>query len=117
MKLITGKETEYEEYKAKNNDPYGGEVVRYSEAWADLMEKSIEAGQTVEQCAKESSSKADTSGITGFMYGCAVKGLAYFWQHGEALRCWHNLDCQISDEGEKLNQSGGVLNPAILNIG
>jgi hypothetical protein len=51
------------------------------------------------------------------MYGCAVQGLAYFWEHGEELRQWHNLDTQIKDEGEQANKSGGVLNPAILTIG
>lgn len=58
-----------------------------------------------------------TEGITGFMYGCAVSALAHFWAHGEALRRWHNLDTQIGTEGEKANESGGVLNPALLNIG
>jgi hypothetical protein len=39
------------------------------------------------------------------------------WKHGEALRLWHNLKTQIRDEGEKANESGGVLNPACLSIG
>lgn len=50
------------------------------------------------------------------MYGCAVSALAKFWVHGEQLRIWHNLDIQIGNEGEKANESGGVLNPALLNI-
>lgn len=28
-----------------------------------------------------------------------------------------NLDMQIQDEGERANESGGVLNPALLNLG
>lgn len=117
MKLKAGTEQEYADYKAKNTDPYGAEVVRYGEAWADLMETHMANGQKLADCAKLASHEADTDGITGFMYGCAVKALAHFWEHGEALRLWHNLDAQINDEGVKANESGGVLNPAILNIG
>jgi hypothetical protein len=51
------------------------------------------------------------------MYGCAVSILAKCWQHGDQLRRWHNLKTQIRDEGERANESGGVLNPALLNIG
>lgn len=60
---------------------------------------------------------ANTDGITGFMYGCAVSGLAKFWKHGEQLRRWHNKDSQLGTEGDEANESGGVLNPAILTIG
>jgi hypothetical protein len=117
MKLKIGIEKEYADYKAKNTDPYGGEVVRYSEAWADLMETRMRGGDTIAECAKATAHKADNNGgITGFMYGCAVSALAKFWEHGEELRRWHNLDAQLNDEGVKANRSGGVLNPALLNI-
>ena len=43
--------------------------------------------------------------------------LAQCWVHGEALRRWHNRDTQIGTEGDKANESGGVLNPALLTIG
>jgi hypothetical protein len=35
----------------------------------------------------------------------------------EELRRWHNLRTQIGDEGEKANEDGGVLNPALLRVG
>jgi hypothetical protein len=63
------------------------------------------------------SHEADTDGITGFMYGCAVQAIAHFWVHGEELRCWHNLKTQIHQEGEKANLSGTVLNPAVIVVG
>jgi len=53
----------------------------------------------------------------GFMYGCAVSTLAKFWEFGEDLRRWSNLDMQIGHEGEKANADGGVLNPALISIG
>lgn len=117
MQVKPGLETKYADYKAKNSDPYGAGVVDYETRWADAMEAEIAKGRSVAECAKETSHAANTDGITGFMYGCAVNSLSHFWIHGDELRRWHNLDCQIGDEGEKANQSGGVLNPAVLNIG
>ena len=56
-------------------------------------------------------------GITGFQYGWAVAQLAHHWTHGEALRRWHNRATQIGTEGDKANETGGTLNPALLSIG
>ncbi len=117
MKIKSGTEEQYAEYKVKNSDPYGGAVVQYAERWADQMESKLAEGSAVPAIAKETSHSADTEGITGFMYGCAVQSLSNFWEHGEELRRWHNLDTQIGTEGEAANESGGTLNPAILNIG
>lgn len=108
---------EWEKGLALNQDPYGGEVYRYAEAWADLMEARMADGEALENCAEQASHDADTEGLTGFMYGCAVQVLSAVWEHGEALRRWHNIDTQLQDEGEKANASGGVLNPALLNLG
>ena len=98
----------YEEWKANNTDPYGSTVFRYAERWADMMEERITKGEKIEDIAKELSHKADTEGITGFMYGCAVSILSQCWEYGEELRKWHN---------KKYNYNGdGVVNPAILKI-
>jgi len=117
MKLVEGLEREYQEYKEKNSDFYGSGVIRYSEAWANLMEQKMTEGAELKNIAEQTSHDADTEGITGFMFGCAVSALSHFWQHGEELRRWHNLDIQIGDEGEKANETGGVLNPALLSVG
>lgn len=103
--------------KANNTDAYGREVLRYAEAWADLMETDTVSGLPLAEVAERRSHDADTNGITGFMYGCAVVQLAACWEHGEELRRWHNLKTQIGQEGESANESGGVLNPALLSIG
>jgi hypothetical protein len=125
MKIKPDLETQYEYYKSINSDPYGGGVVKFAERWADLMEKQIPEESTVPQTmgilvrdefAKNTSHEADTEGITGFMYGCAVSSLAKFWVHGEALRRWHNKDTQLGTEGDQANENGGVLNPAVINI-
>lgn len=100
-----------------NQDGYGSGVVRFAERWARLMQQRMSNGETIQDCAEDMSRLADSEGITGFMYGCAVHALANLWIHGEELRRWHNLDTQIGTEGETANENGGVLNPAILNIG
>lgn len=102
---------------AINDDPYGSGVVRYAERWADAMEGELTKGAALADVAESTSRSADTEGITGYMYGCAVGILAQVWEHGEALRRWHNVATQIGDEGERANASGGVLNPALLSIG
>lgn len=110
--------------KLQSNDAYSYACVRYAVAWARLMESRGELAQEpterdaqqIAQIAKNCSHEADTEGITGFMYGAAVSMLSRFWTHGEALRRWHNKDTQIGTEGDKANESGGVLNPAILSM-
>ena len=99
-----------------NTDPYGAAVIRYAERWADMMEQRLADGEKLADIADETSHAADTEGITGFMYGAAVSVLAGVWEHGEKLRRWHNCDVQIGDEGDSANESGGVLNPALLKV-
>lgn len=101
----------------KNQDPYGAACMTYAERWARLMEGQMNKGKKIAECAEEMSSLADEEGITGFMYGVAVSMLAKAWVHGEALRLWHNIKTQIGHEGEAANETGGTLNPALLNIG
>lgn len=104
--------------KLQDNNPGGyGDVVAYAERWARLMQAEMANGQNLEDVAGTMSEEADLEGITGLMYGCAVSTLAHYWKHGERLRRWHNLKTQIGSEGEKANESGGVLNPALLVIG
>lgn len=106
----------WKEFVDKNKDPYGSACVEYADSWARLMQAEFAKGKKIADCAKETSYQLGFLGITGFMYGCAVSMLAKCWKHGEALRMWHNLDTQIKDEGERANEDGGVLNPALLSI-
>lgn len=114
MELIN--EKEYTDWKGNNEDPYGSAVFRYLENWANLMETQMQKGESLEDIAEQTSHQADTEGMTGFMYGIAVAVLAKCWVHGERLRCWHNLHTQIGTEGERANEEGKVLNPAMINI-
>lgn len=115
--MPTWKDAEgWQKSRDANTDPYGKAGLDYAEQWADLMENAMSNGAKLVDIAKDTSHQADTDGITGFMYGCAVSLLSQCWEHGEALRQWHNLDTQLGTEGEKANESGGTLNPALLNI-
>ncbi len=88
MKVVD--EKVYEDWKAKNTDGYGSGVFRYAEKWANMMEEAIENGAKLEDVAQKLSHDADTEGITGFMYGCAVSILSQCWVYGEELKVWHN---------------------------
>lgn len=119
MKIKEGMEQERAEYEAKNSgDPYSRGVIDYELAWAAAMEAQIAQGKTVAEIAKEASRTADTEGITGFMYGCAVQGLAHTWAHGAELLKWHNRE-YIDDEAkaDAATARGGCVNPAIITIG
>lgn len=109
MKLNPGMEQEYEQFVGVNSrDGYSHGVIRYAERWAGLMEAVIAGGSTVAEAAATTEHQADTEGITGFQYGCAVNALAHFWAHGEDLRQWHNH--KYDYEGQ------GTVNPAILTL-
>jgi len=101
-------------YLDNNQDGYGGGVISYAERWARLMQLEMDNGSNLEEIAEATSYEADIDGITGFMYGAAVATLAWCWKYGEQLRCWHNLKTQYGNEGEIANETGGVLNPAVL---
>lgn len=91
LAIVAGKEGEYAGYVAANSkDGYSRGVVDYAEYWAKLMQKEIATGRQVHEIADECQKPLGFLGITGFMYGCAVKALAHFWIHGEDLRKWHN---------------------------
>ena len=98
----------WEKFVTINNDLYGSGVVRYAERWANMMEQEMESGKSLIDIADATSHKADTEGITGYMYGCAVSILSQVWEHGEELRKWHNKE--YGYEGD------GTVNPAIITI-
>ncbi len=77
------------------------------------MEAEINKSNDVMKCfadnADRLSREADTEGITGFMYGCAVSILSQYWEYGEYLRKWHNKKYDYD--------GGGAVNPAVMTVG
>ena len=112
MKIKKGMEEKYQEGYNNNLDAYGHGVYTYLERWADSMEELINNGKdpadVIKEDAERLSSIADTEGITGFMYGCAVSILSQVWEYGELLRVWHNSQYKYLGDG--------CVNPAMLTI-
>lgn len=113
MKILEGREQDYKDWLDKNTDPYGRGCFTYAERWAEMMENLIESStdepmKVIVDNADRLSHEADTEGITGFMYGCAVSILSQCWKYGEELRKWHNKEYNY--EGD------GVVNPAVLTV-
>lgn len=98
----------YEFIRNNRHDQHSSSVLRYMNRWAAMMETEIAGGATIAEAAERTNHTADTEGITGFMYGHAVRGLCNYWQHGEELRQWHNQ--QYGYNGD------GLINPAIIRI-
>jgi len=113
--MQTNDQKEWDDWKAKNTDPYGGRIMEFAEDWANLMEARMVKGEKLEDIAKETSREADTDGITGFMYGAAVQSLSICWKHGEKLRIWHNAEHGVESTTTS-KKNTGVVNPAILTI-
>ena len=108
MRIKKNKEKEFEICVEINSDCYSKFVIDYMIRWANMMEERISNGEKIDSIAEETSRKADTDRITGFMYGCAVNLLSQFWEYGEELRNWHNR--QYGYEGD------GTVNPAIMAV-
>jgi hypothetical protein len=98
-----------------SKDQYSNGVVMYSQWWARLMQQAMDKGAKLEDIAESTSSEAGVEGITGFMYGATVNALAHCWKYGDQLRRWHNS--KYGKQGEKANEAGGTINPAVLVIG
>lgn len=110
IQIKAEEEEAYRAYVQTNSgDGYSLGVLRYMERWGKMMEDAIAQGDTVAAAAERTWREADTEGITGFMYGCAVSGLSAFWRYGDELRDWHNRKYEYS--------GSGVVNPAVLVVG
>ena len=103
-----GKEAEYQAFKEENaSDFYAAGIFQFAECWGGMMEQELGDGFTVAEAAVKTEHQAYT-GITEYMYGCAVNVLSDFWEHGEELWQWHNLKYDF--------EGIGVINPAVLKI-
>ena len=110
MKVKEGKVIEYIKFvEANSHDGYSKAVVDFMHRWANLMDEQIASGKEIPEIADKTSNDADTEGITGFMYGCAVNALSQLWEYGEELRKWHNKEYKYDGDG--------CVNPAVFSVG
>lgn len=99
----------YEKDKKEcNEDYYSRSVVIFAERWADLMEKELGEGSKIKDIALDLSHKADTVGISGFMYNMAIVFLSKHWVYGKELVDWHNS--KYGYKGED------IVNSSIISI-
>ena len=95
MEIIKGKEQIYKDWYNKNKDPYGRACFSYAERWAEMMEKAIDESEydtvaAIALNAERLSHEANTEGITGYMYQCAISILSSCWIYGKELEKWNN---------------------------
>lgn len=104
MKIKLGMEQEYINYvKINSHDHYSKEVVDIGERWAILMEKQMAEGKKIADIADTTIHEVNSKDITIFMYKCVISALIQFWEHGEILKLWHNLNMQIDGENEEVS--------------
>ncbi len=105
MKIIKGKEEEYQKYHDVNQDD------DYSKACitaGEVFMKALDEGKSCD-AAEEEMCKAE-AGLTGFMVSMIMKAAAHFHERGEEVRLWWN-------EKNGVKSDHRIVNTAILNIG
>ena len=104
----------WESYEKANTDPYSKACVDVAREVMRLLDEreSFDPHDII----READKNIEAGGVTGFMAGAAAQMVSKCHSRGEEFRRAWNLDTQIGDEGAKANDSGGVLNPALLNV-
>lgn len=108
-------EKDWQQWVDKNKDPYGKACVDVAREVMRLLDERQEFNHHEIIC--EADKNISTGGITGFMAGCVAQMVSRCHSRGEEFRKKWNLGTQIDSEGERANKEGGVLNPALLNLG
>lgn len=72
--------------KSATNDFYERGVIEYAENWAKLMQKEMNNGKSLDECAKETGQRAIIDGISGFMHNSAKRLLEKYWKYGDKLK-------------------------------
>jgi len=99
----------------KNSDPYGGTCCAVARRAMEILDEEpgdFDAHKLLCRADEESGA----GGITGFMAGAAASMISTYHSRGEEFRAKWNIDNQIGTEGEKANESGGTLNPALVTM-
>ena len=100
-------------YVKKNTDPYGKACVDVARRVMEILDENSPFDPHTLIC--RANKDVNVAGITGFMAGCIAQMVSVCHTRGEEFRRLWNKDIGITDEdGDKANESGGVINPAIL---
>lgn len=111
-------ESAWQEWCDNNTDGYGGACVKVAAKLMEIIDDdSVEITKdTVHALVSRADDESKVGGITGFMAGAVASMVSQCHERGEEFRQAWNNEVAIGDEGEKANDEGGVLNPALLNI-
>lgn len=104
----------WQKHVKANDDPYGKCCVDVAREVMRVLDEGKEFETHKIICDADKNIKA--GGITGFMASAVASMVGQCHSRGEEFRKKWNLDNQIEDEGKKANESGGTLNPALLNV-
>ena len=107
----------WKKYEDSNQDDYGKacvDVAREVMRLLDEREGAFDPHKLI--CEADDLALGDDGGITGFMAGCIASMIAQCHSRGDEFRRAWNTHNQIGDEGDRANESGGVINPALLTI-
>ena len=108
-------QTKWQSWVNNNEDPYGKCCVDVARRVMEILDEEpadFDCHEIISRADKD----INAGGITGFMAGAVASMVSGTHSRGETFRRKWNLDTQIGNEGEKANEVGGVLNPALLMI-
>jgi len=109
------KQEEWKQCEEKNDNPYGKCCVDVARQVMKILDDEPEDFDTHKIiCRAEEEIGED--GLTGFMVGCIAQMVSRCHSRGEEFRRKWNKDNQIKDEGDRANEKGTTLNPALLVI-
>lgn len=117
MPILAERQIEWENWVKINNDPYGKTCVDVARRVMELLDEHHESAPLdTYALISKAENENGAGGITGFMAGYVAQMVSRCHSRGEEFRRAWNLDNQIHEEGKEINESGGVINPAILTI-
>ena len=111
------KQEDWQNWIGNNQDPYGKCCVDVAREVMELLDEEPDVPINPHALICRADDAINAGGITGFMAGAVASMVSHCHSRGEEFRKIWNLDTQIHDEGEKANESGRILNPALLNVG
>lgn len=81
----------WDSFAQVNNHGAALEIIDFAESWANLMEAELVKGRAVAEIADDTINHAKHyEYIAGSQYFYGVWLLYACWEHGEAIKDWHN---------------------------
>ena len=107
------KQKEWERCVKMNKDSYGKACVDVARRVMEILdeEQGFDCHEII--CRADDEALGKEGGITGFMAGCVAQMVFQYHSRGEEFRLRWNQDHGVNES----KAEGGIVNPAILEIG